>query len=629
MSIAHAEVSALLRSARYAEAEQLARALVVRDVGDAVALAMLGVALAAQGRHRAATELLRQAAARRPRDPQTHYALGQAQLAAGQRRDAVASLRLALDLRPDHADTARLLAEALTAAGDAAAAVEVAERATRLRPEDPAVLLCLGNAAQAAGQHARAAATFATLCALHPELADAHFNHGNALARLGRLEPAVAAYERALMLAPDHAACLANLGRVRAEQGQTAAAAALYRRALHRAPDNPLAHNNLAGVLLALGDDEAAQHHYERAVGLAPRLAIAWSNLGSLLQSRGQLLAAIDAYDRALALEPAHATFRHNRALAALSLGDWRRGWSDFEARLEIANSPFGAAPAGLPRWNPTEPLAGELLVVAEAGLGDVVQCLRYGRYLEARGIAGVLRVPASLMKLARDSGCFRRVEPLDAPVSPEARAYVPMMSLPGIAHPDDGAWRSPAYLRADPDRLRAWRASVASLEGLRVGLAWQGNPRAETGALRGRSPPLSAYAPLAGVEGVTFVCLQKGAGTEQLRAAEYAGRFVDWGPVIDTGGDAFADTAAILAQLDLLVTSDTAIAHVAGALGVPVWLALHAGADWRWGRDATTTAWYPSMRLYRQSTPGDWGPVFAALRDDLAVWVAASGRST
>ncbi|MBY0230185.1 MAG: tetratricopeptide repeat-containing glycosyltransferase family protein, partial [Gemmataceae bacterium] len=341
-----------------------------------------------------------------------------------------------------------------------------------------------------------------------------------------------------------------------------------------------------------------------------PLMADAHVNLASARKESGRLEEAAAGYALAVRLEPSAQSARYNRALALLQAGEWEEGWREYEHRWGRRKHP--PRPFAQPRWDGSPMPEGTLLVWMEQGTGDMVQFARFAGKAKGRVGRVVVECPAGMLPLF--SGCagvdafVAEGEPL-----PPFDAQVPAMTLPGLLgmRPDD----APAgpYLRADPEREAKWKAALGEPRGLRVGIAWQGNPAFQWD--HWRSAPLSAFAPLAAVPGVELVSLQKGPGEDQLAKAGFPVRRLEG---LDGEGGWFADTAAVLRSLDLVVCVDTAVGHIAGALGVPAWLALAAVSDWRWLRSGERTCWYAGHRLFRQQALGDWAGVFGRMAEEL-----------
>jgi hypothetical protein len=355
---------------------------------------------------------------------------------------------------------------------------------------------------------------------------------------------------------------------------------------------------------------------------LAPQHVEALAALGIVRLQRGRPTAALETLRAAVALAPANPETHMALAHELYAGGAWAASWAHFEHRLQRARyrETFRTPPDGA-RWDGTS-VPQELWLLAEQGLGDQLQFARYARLFAERGTRCVLACDPRLVRLFGNAGLGVRLVGLDLPLPPAA-CWLPLMSAPHhFRTQSDTVPYAAGYLAAEPARLAEWRSRLPRA-GLRVALAWQGNPAMETGRFAGRSPPLVALSPLFEVPGVEFISLQKGHGSEQrqtLANATLLRHFDD----LDLGADAFLDTAAILKRVDMLVTSDTAMAHLGGALGVPTWLCLMHEPDWRWMRHGATTPWYDSLRLFRQPRPGDWATVFRNVAGALAPLAAA-----
>jgi hypothetical protein len=360
------------------------------------------------------------------------------------------------------------------------------------------------------------------------------------------------------------------------------------------------------------GDAAAAEALAGRALLLDPASAPALWHLGRLRDRRGAAAPAEAALRRALAVEPGFAAARQDLGMLLLRQGR-AAGWAEYEARLRCPSFVAHHADCPMPPWDGGDPADRTLLLIGEQGRGDMIQFVRFAALLADRGAAIVLRAPAELHRLLGTAPGITALAGYDEP--PPADGQACLMSLPGLLGLDPTAPPAPfRYLAAEAGRVRRWRDRIASLPGVKVGVCWQGNPSVVGDDTR--SIPRRHMAGLAAVPGVTLVGLQLGAGP--------AGDGIrDPGPDFDAGPDAFLDTAAVMENLDLVITSDTAIAHLAGALGRPVWTLLRAVPDWRWLERRTDCPWYPSMRLFRQEAPGDWCGVFARVTGALAGVVA------
>jgi hypothetical protein len=328
----------------------------------------------------------------------------------------------------------------------------------------------------------------------------------------------------------------------------------------------------------------------------------------------------VQSFDRALAIKPQDADLRWGKARALLSLGDFRNGWPLYESRLQLEHLRPLQRHTDLQRWQGWESLEGRtLLVYAEQGLGDTVQFFRYVPLLEARGARVICEVQPALQSLLQSAPTHARIVPFDAPLPPFDLA-TPLLSLPGLLGTElhnipGGA----PYISAEPARTASWRARLAALPGLKVGLTWQGHLETEKhGGYIGRSFGLGAAAPLAAIAGVTLISLQKGEASGQRSQVDFGGKVLELTDRWEMGPEELLDTAALLSALDLVVTADTFTAHLAGALGIPVWVVLSASPDWRWLTQREDSPWYPTMRLFRQRAAGDWSEAFDRVAREL-----------
>jgi tetratricopeptide (TPR) repeat protein len=492
--------------------------------------------------------------------------------------------------------------------GRTAEAVAVFEQAAQAQPRSARARHNLGIALAQLGRHAEAVAALEEALRLRPDYAEACFNLGNALRELGRADEAIARFRQALQLRSDHANAANNLGLTLTEAGRAAEAVEPLRQAVALQPGMKEGQNNLGLAYADLGRFAEAEACYQTALRLDPGYVEAHTNLGSACKEQGRLEEGLVCYQQALWLEPESPVAHYNRALAWLQQGDYERGWLEYEWRWRRRQ----ARPrhTSQPRWEGS-PLAGRtILLWREQGLGDTIQFVRYAALVSRQGGRVVVECPACLVPL------LSRCPGIDVLVTenqplPQLDVQAPLLSLPALLKTTLAS--VPAlvpYLHAEPERVTAWRTRLGARRAFRVGVVWQGNPYFRGD--RHRSFPLASLAPLAAVEGVQLVSLQKEHGLEQLRAERGFPITVLEG--LDASGGAFVDTAAVMRCLDLVVTADTAAAHVAGALGVPVWLALSRAPDWRWGLSGETTPWYPSMRLFRQGQLGDWRSVFASM---------------
>jgi tetratricopeptide (TPR) repeat protein len=524
--------------------------------------------------------------------------------------------------------------------------IKVIHRALEVGSETGRLLNLLGQAHLRLNQDEEALSAFGRAIACEPSFADAYGNRANLLADMGRRDEALADFDLALKLRPNNAEDICNRATVLADLGRIDEALAGYGHAILLMPGFPLPHFNRADLLLRQGRLVDALAGYDRAVALEPRMVEAHSNRGMVLKELGRIdeaKAAIETalklapksaeaminrgtiafeegcldealadFARALEIKPGLPTAEHARGLALMAKGDWTEGFPLYEAREKIPAAPFVAPP--YPRWN-GEPLSDERLVLlCEQGLGDAIQFCRFGPLLAARGMDVTVLTSDRMRPLL---STLQGVKVVDVAPQPNGRPlrWLPLMSAPGVlgVRPDSIPGDVP-YLAAEPERIERWRRELGP-EGFKIGINWAPGPTHGWFGRR-RALPLAAFAPLAATQGVRLISLQKGPAQDDAAAAPFASRIERYEHDPDPASDSFLDTAAIMTQLDLVVTCDTAVAHLAGALARPVFTALPYVADWRWLKDRDDSPWYPTMRLFRQSKAGDWSDVMARIAE-------------
>lgn len=565
------EALACHRAGKLEEAERQYRRLLARDPGHTDAMHLLGLIVSEHGEHGQAIRLIGRAVELRPNTAVYLANLGLALRRAGKLEEAVERYRSAIALEPDNAATHFKLGSALRDLRRIEEAEQAYHRAVTLDQTHIEAHYERANALHQLNRYPEAIAEYQETIALDPLHAEAHFNFAVTLMLENRIDESETAYRRALELHPDHAQAFNNLGHILQAKGRLEEALQCYRHSLLIKPDYVEAHYNLGVALQNQDRVEESAEAYRDVLALDPLHADAHNNLGSLHLALNELPAAIACYQRAVELAPDHHDAPWNLGLANLTLGHWAAGWKGYEWRFRM--NPKLEGDFKQPRWR-GEPLGGKtILLLAEQGLGDTIQFVRYRKELERRGARVIVDVHERLKPLIGP----REELPFDY--------YAHMMSLPGILGGPIPA--EIPYLHVTPADLGP---------GFKVGLCWCGNTAYKNNHLR--SMREQDVAPLQATEGVRFFSLQQ------------------------EEGDTLLETAQTVAGLDLVITVDTMIAHLAGALGRPVWTLLCFAADWRWMLDRDDSPWYPTMRLFRQSRRGDWAGVVQRVRDDLCEWM-------
>lgn len=571
-------------------------------------------------------DLLRQ----RPQDPAVLRLLGAALCQLNEPARGRDYLRQSLALDPGHVEALMNLGKVsgrLLAWEEAAQAFA---EAARLEPGNADAHYCLASVATDQGRHAEALGHYSQVLALDAAHPLAWRGAGYSAMLMEQADDALAFYTQALALDPQDTQSLSNRGALLARRGRNEDAVRDFSAALALDPSNAAAWNNQAVALKELGRAEEALASVERAVALDPDYADAWSNRGNIELVLGRPRQALANYERALAHVPRHADATFNRSMTLMHVGRLAEGLAQYEVRRSrpgfVLNLPTERF------WTGDKPLAGKrLLVTMEQGLGDVLQFCRYALLARAHGAEVLMQVPKPLLRVLRTLGPGITPVPLGEAV-PEIDYVCPLMSLPHAFGTDLHSIPAPIpYLHAEPALVADWRerlAPGARAGELKVGLVWSGGFRADQPELWAvnarRNLPLEQLAPLK-MDGVRFISLQKGADSEaQLHRLQAEG----WeGPAIEDPtallGD-FADTAALIENLDLVLSVDTSTAHLAAAMGKPTWMFSRLDGCWRWLEDRSDSPWYPTLRLYRQTEMARWAPVVDRVRADLERLVAS-----
>jgi Flp pilus assembly protein TadD len=439
----------------------------------------------------------------------------------------------------------------------------------------------LGNAFYDLGNPGQAQVCYQKATQIDPGFAEARNNLGMALVRLNQLDEALASYREAVRLKTDYTDAYYNLGFLFINRAQWDDAVAVLQQAVRLQPDHADAYALLAYALCELARAEEAAHCFQEVVRLKPNCA------------------------------DAHWGLTYIRLLQ----GDFDKAWPEYESWCRLKQRPVGESDQ--PCWNGSSFVGRTILLKAGGGLGDTLQFVRYAPIVKQYGGTVIVESQEPLLPLLATCAGIDQLVAVGSNI-PAFDVLAPLVCLPGIMRTSlSTVPASVPYLFADAELEAKWRSELNRFTGFKIGIAWQGNlkyPRDHS-----RSIPLLNYAPLARIDGACLFSLQKGFGSEQLSAVADHFHVVDLGGRPDNRSDAVSDTAAIMKALDLVITSDTSIAHLAGALGVPVWVALPFSADWRWMLGREDSPWYPTMRLFRQSKPGDWAGVFERMARELS----------
>jgi tetratricopeptide (TPR) repeat protein len=615
------EALALHAQGRLAEAEQAYRAILAAEPDNADVGHQLGLLALDAGMPEHAAPIFERVCLLAPDNGAYHANRGLAHMRVRQFQQALQAFDRAVALQPDlfqaHLHRGMTLKE-LERPDEALAALA---RATALR-DDAAAHNFTGLVLDELGRPEEALQSFARALAANPENPMAQSNYGHALVRLRRFTEALVPFEKAVALAPQEAGLHYNLAEPLKMLGRLDEALAAYDRAIALAPEMANAHINRGLVLTYQGRSDEALAAFDRAIALEPDSVGARMGRSGALVAGGRIDEAL-AYNRELARTPAfQAEADFHSAFLHLQRGEWEEGLRFYEARRTMPRrTETRVYPQ--PEWLGEETPAGKTLYVyGEQGFGDQIMFARY-LPLARRAGAKVVFAPRDALKRLF-SGQDLADDILSWQETPAAfDLHTPLASLPlAFASRPQTIPREIPYLQAEPALIEKWRARIGT-DGFRVGLCWAGTADPFQGP--DRSFPLRACAALAAMPGVRLISLQKQDGLDQLNDLPVGMTVETLGEDFDAGPDAFVDTAAAMASLDLVISCDTAVAHLAGALGRPVWTALKRHPEWRWQLEDATSPWYPTMTLFRQTDAGDWTAVFAEMRDRLA---ALTGRA-
>jgi tetratricopeptide (TPR) repeat protein len=592
------------------------------------ALCLLGVAYGELGRSAEAVKLFRKAIKVAPKHAAAHNLLGGALKQLGRTDEALASFDRAIAQQADFIDAYVNRADLLTALNRPAEAVGTYDRALAIRPGFFQGWCNRGVVLERMGRLEEAIASYDRAIALRADLTAAHANRGNALAALGRHEAAVDSFDRALATKPDFAEIHLNRGNSLARLRQHDQALASYDRALAIRPDMVEAQFGRGIVFREQTRFAEAVSCFDRAIALNRNDAVRGlfhSHRAEALNLLGRFAEALDDVSCCLTLAPDDDQALYAISLVELLHGRWREAWPRYERRVALkVGIPEGFSPPAWPAWR-GERLQHELLVLrGEQGLGDHLLFSCFGAHLAKLGYRVALWTRPALEPLLRTvPGVERVVSDIAALERSSDIRWTSMMSVPGIlgTTPDTVPQNGP-FLAAEPERVDAWRERLGT-HGFKIGIAWQNAGGSHVDKLR--SIPLHEFAVLGDIADVRLISLQKGRGTEEIAAVDFADRIETLGESFDAGGGAFLDTAAVMMNLDLIITPCNSIAHLAGALGCPTFVALMHVPEWRWLLNRDDSPWYPATRLFRQSNAGDWSGVFARIADAVRARASAA----
>jgi tetratricopeptide (TPR) repeat protein len=571
----------------------------------------LGNTLKELGQLDAAVKRYEQALAIKPDYAGAHCNLGITLQNLHQLATAVKRYKQALTIKPNYAEAHYNLGNTLKELGELEAAVKSYEKALAIKPDYAEAHSNLGVTLRELGQLEKAVKSYEKALNIKPDYAEAHSNLGLTLKELGQLGTAAKHYDQALAINPNYAEAHSNLGITLKELGQLEKAVESYEKALNIKPDYAETHYNLGVTLNELGQLEKSVKSYEKALNIKPDYAEAHSNLGNTLKELGQVEKAVKSYEKALSIKPDYAEAKWNLSLVQLVIGSYKAGWLNYESRWQKKDC-GSERHYPQPFWDGSS-LAGKTLFLhSEQGTGDMIQFIRYVKVLSTKTTKIIVECPKSLHRL------FSTVREINVLVTnedllPDFDFYAPLLSLPCILNTT--LKTIPVYvpyLFAD-DHIAS--PIVTQPKVLNIGIVWAGNPSHIND--KNRSINLSFFSAITNIHDTQFYSLQVGDRKADLNQEVFAPQIIDVGNDL---GD-YAETATVINQLDLIITVDTSVAHLAGAMGKPVWVLLPFAPDWRWLLERDDSPWYPTMRLFRQQERGNWATVFNEVSQSLEAY--------
>ncbi len=580
---------------------------------NAIAHCNLGSTLHASGRFEDAVYCYKRAIEIKPDYVEAYYNLGSTLQSRNLFDEAIAVYKLAIDLKPNDADILNNLGNTHRKCGKMIEALNSYKQASELKPHNAEIHCNLGAVYQELGNLDEAILYYERAISLNPENAMAHNNLGTALKKQCRLEEAVKRYNSAIELNPDYAEAYNNLGITLQSLMRLDKAITSYRTAITINPHYAEAYYNCGNALNKQEMIDEALICFKKATAIKPDYAEAHNLLGATLEEQGNLVEAAASYSRAIELNPDYVDAHINRSFLSLLKGNYKDGWQEYEWRLYkkgYVNRTFQQ-----PMWNGSHLKGKTILIHTEQGVGDNIQFVRYLPMVQAMGgrvifeclpeLIHVLKHCAGIDKIVTKSSSGRLSEQFDV--------HVPLLSLPGLFNTTLNSIPSNIpYITVDPDLLEQWRLRLSNDYKYKAGIVWAGNPNHAKD--KRRSCSLSDFATLAEIQEISFYCLQKGAASIEADKWSDKGRIIR----LDSEISDFTDTAAIIANLDIVISVDTSAAHLAGAIGKSVWTLLPFIPDWRWQLERNDSPWYPSMRLFRQTKMYEWDGVFEQVKESL-----------
>lgn len=535
-------------------------------------------------------------------------------LKAGNLRQAEHIYKEILSFQPDNATALHFLGVIYYRYKNYDAATAHIRKALQLQPAYVEAYNNLGIILQELGELDEAIMCHQKAIHLNPAFIESCINLGNILQAKGLPDEALLYFQKALQMNPNLLELYINTGNIMQAKGLSDEAIRCYQKALELNPNCAGLYNNLGNVLLEKGQLDEAMLCFQKALEFDPNLVEPYINLGNILQAKGFPDEALACFQKAVQLSPNSAYTNYNLSLALLLSGNFREGLQKYEWRRKIKDLLYLQPDFSQPLWDGSDITGRTVLLLGEQGFGDIIQFIRYAPLVAQRNAKVIVVCHKELTSLIQNTDGISRVVGYGQQL-PEFDVYCPLLSLPFIFSTTlESIPAKFPYIKANPSFTEKWRDIMRSdTSRLKIGIVWSGNPK--NLKLRYKSSSLDMFSPFAQFDDISFYSLQKGEAAEQAKRAPKGLKLIDLTEEIQD----FSDTAAFIGNLDLVISVDTAVAHLAGALGKPVWTLLPFMPDWRWLLNRQDSPWYPTMKLFRQFTSGDWKPVIAQMAKELA----------
>ena len=608
-----------INQGRTKEAEDIYKKLIAEGTKNHIVYSNLATLIGISGDKNKMIQLLKQSLNIEPGYAVAHNNLGIAYKDIGQFAEAISSYRKALKIRPDYPEAYNNLGNVLKEIGQLDNAISSYRKALKLKINYPEAYNNLGIALKEIGQFDKAIDSYRKALSIRPDYPEACNNLGNSLKEIGEIDDAIKFCRKALTLKKNYPEAYNNLGNILKEKGELDEAICFYKKARSLSPNNPEVNSNLASAFQDKGDLNAAMNFFKKTLDLNHRSPEIYYNLGNIFQEIGELENAIKSYKKALDLRSNYPEAYKNLSSAQLLNGDYESGWKNYEWRFKTKEYAIPHAQPKIKLWKGEKLIIGEkLLVVSEQGLGDTIQFMRYIPYLNKKGFDVSFSAQTKLHSLIKASDItLNPLTPEEGTLIAEGK-WISLLSVPQyLGVTPQNPIISKGYIRTTTELKKKWKSLLKIDQRPLIAINWQGNPNHERRNSVGRSFPLEVFKKVSTLNQVSLVSLQKGFGSEQLNNCSFRNCFVKCQDQIDNCWD-FLETAAIISNCDLVITSDTSVAHLAGGLGKTTWLLLKKVPEWRWGMLSEDTFWYRSIKIFRQRERDNWVELADRVLSDL-----------